>query len=702
MPERLISRDDILGGMPARRAGTVLHAIRSRTASLVARSRRPIAGYVGERTAAAREQEFLAALATGRDLPRKPTIQALERYAQEWEPLVPADPALRAAIAKLLADDEAFTADRVPRLRSALGLDQPAVQEAFERAQRVPLHTIYATSLPARERLRWRTARLGERLERTPPFWTAFALTLTECVGAGILALPVAMAGIGPLGSVIVLVAFGLVNIITVAALVEAITRTGSMRYGTAYFDRLVRDHLGQLGAGTMAVALFALNAAVLLVALIGFGSVLESTTGVPVWIWASLLFAANLWLLRHEGMDATIASALVIGAVNIALIVALSLLAVGHLRSGNFEQVNVPLLDGRPVDTEVLALIFGVVLLAFFGHTSAANSAKVVLERDPTGRALLWGNVAALLVATVLYSLTALAFTGAVDRAALEGSVGTALEPLAEEVGVAADVLGSIFAVLAIGMGSVYACLGLYNQVVEWRPNPNAARRFAEGAAIPVALFALMLWMLATGRESFAEPLGYVGTLTAPLLGGIFPMLLVSASRRRGELVPGTAPRFLGTPVTAVGIGVLFFAGVVLHGTLIWDRPLIQMAALVVAGGMLAVAFVAWRGGAFRPRSVIELRREPERDLGHLGVTVAGAAAEPPVTLDGQPAHAGRFERFSALRHATVDLPAGAPDEIAVWMHRVTPDGQSTDVPAAVDIAGRRIGITPKVEKIP
>ncbi len=696
MSERLLSREDVLGGMPARRAATALHAIRSRTAALVARSRRAIAGYVGETTAAAREQEFLAALATGRELPRKPTIQELERYAEEWATLAPSDPALRAAIAKLLGDEDEFTADRVPRLRAALGLDAPEVGTAFERAYGVPLDSIYAQSLPLGQSLRWRSARLGERLERLPPFWTAFALTLTECVGAGILALPVAMAGIGPLGAVIVLGVFGAVNIVTVAALVEAITRTGSMRYGTAYFDRLVSDHLGRLGSGMMGVALFALNGAVLLVTLIGFGSVLESTTGVPVLAWAALLFAGNLWLLRRDRMDATIASALVIGAVNIVLIVALSAIALTYARSGNFDRVNVPLLDGRPVDTDVLVLIFGVVMLAFFGHTSAANSAKVVLERDPTGRALLWGNVGALLAATLLYALTALAFTGAVERSALEGSGGTALEPLADRVGIAADVLGSIFAVLAIGMGSVYACLGLHNQVVEWRPQRDANRRFLVGAVVPVCLFALVIWLVATERDSFSEPLGYVGTLTAPLLGGIFPMLLIVASRRRGELVPGTAPRLIGHPVTAAIIGVLFLAGVVIHGTVIWDQPVAQVAALAVAGGMVAVAIIAWRTGAFRPRAVIELRREPERDLGHLGITVAGVAGDgAAVELDGRTARVGGFEHFSQLHSASVHLPPGAPDEVTVWAHRVSPDGQSTEVPTTVDAADHDVTIT-------
>jgi hypothetical protein len=61
-----------------------------------------------------------------------------------------------------------------------------------------------------------------------------------------------------------------------------------------------------------------------------------------------------------------------------------MSAVALGHQRAENFSRVNVPVLDWRPVDTGVLVLIFGVVLLAYFGHMSAANAAKVVLERDP------------------------------------------------------------------------------------------------------------------------------------------------------------------------------------------------------------------------------------------------------------------------------------------------------------------------------
>ena len=50
--------------------------------------------------------------------------------------------------------------------------------------------------------------------------------------------------------------------------------------------------------------------------------------------------------------------------------------------------------------------LIFGVVLLAYFGHVSVGNCGKLVLRRDPSGRSLIWGTVAAQGVAIVLYCI--------------------------------------------------------------------------------------------------------------------------------------------------------------------------------------------------------------------------------------------------------------------------------------------------------
>jgi amino acid permease len=691
----LLSRDEVLGGLSARRAATVLHAIRSRTAAAAGRSRRPIGAFVGEHTAHQRESEFLAALASDRAERAKPSIQQIERYADEWAPLVPEQAALRAAVAQRMAEEDPLPRDRVPRLRRALGLDEPETKRAYERSTGFTIDWLYAPSIGRAERLAWWRSSRSERLERLSPFWIAFAITLTECVGAGILALPVAMGGIGPLGAVVLICLFGAVNIVTVAALTEAIARTGSMRYGNSYFGRLVGDYFGRSGVWLLGAAVFALNSALLLVALVGFGSVLSDLIGLPMWFWAAALFAVNLWMLGREHLDGTIASAIVIGGINIVLILALCAMAFAKTDGANFNEIRVPLLDGRPLDNEILVLVFGVVMIAFFGHTSAANAAKVVLERDPSGRALVRGNAAALAVATVLYALTALAFGGALDRDSLLNASGTALEPLSDKSGIAVEVLGTLFAVLAIGMGSVYASLGLYNQVLEWRPQRKRALRLAVGAAVPMLLFLVAVWLVATGRESFAGPLGYVGALTVPLLAGVMPMVLVVGSRRRGERVPPNVA-LVGNPVVAALIAALFLCGVLVQGLVIWDAPAAQAAALVAVLATVVAVIGAWRAGSFRARTVVELRREPEGDRGYLAVTARGRAVSPDVWLDGEQAATGPFRHFSRLREVVISLPGRAPHEVHVWAHRLSPEGDSELIQLKVERDGERLVIRP------
>jgi hypothetical protein len=128
---------------------------------------------------------------------------------------------VQAALAHLLGQKYAFTCHAVPGIRAALDLDEEAVQEVYQRLYREPLETICATRTTLADRLRWSWAALAGWLESLPPFWTAFALTLTETVGAGIVALPIALAPlaaeIGPvvhvLGSVFVVLAMGMNSI---------------------------------------------------------------------------------------------------------------------------------------------------------------------------------------------------------------------------------------------------------------------------------------------------------------------------------------------------------------------------------------------------------------------------------------------------------------------------------------------------------
>jgi amino acid permease len=465
-------REELLAGLPAKRANALLFLIETRTAHLVARSRQAMERFLTEEGAQERELAFLEAFALGRDPPLRPTIQDLERHASEWASLVPGNTRVQAAVAHRLGQKYEFTPSAVPGLRAALGLDQPDVREAYQRLYKQPLERVYARRVGVRDGLQWAWARLARRLESLPPFWTAYSLTLTETVGATILALPIALAQIGPLPGVAILVVLGLVNVLTVAFMAEAIARSGTIRYGSAFFGRVVGDYLGRGGALILTASLFLLCLLALPVFYIGFARTLADATRVPAALWVALLFVTALYYLRRQSLNATIASALVVGAVNIGLVVVLSLLAFTHVRSGNLLYDHVPFLGGRPFESSIVALVFGVVLAAYFGHTSVALCGQLVLRRDPSARSLVRGCAAAQATAMLLYCVFVLAVNGAVAPASLAHESGTAISPLAREVGPAALVLGSVFVVLGLGMTSITFNLALFSLTRERLPS--------------------------------------------------------------------------------------------------------------------------------------------------------------------------------------------------------------------------------------
>jgi amino acid permease len=467
----LFDRDDALTGLPEGRARGLVFLIESRVAHLVARSRHSRVPVLNEGGGAERDLAYVEAFALGRQPPRRPLIQDLELHAGQWAALIPASPRLRAAVARHLGQKYAFSRRDIPQIRNALGLDEPAVADAYLRLYRTPLSTLYATRITAHQRIRWRRMRMAAALDNLPPFWTAYALTLTETVGASILALPIAMATIGPLPGLAILVVLGAVNVITVAMMAEAITRSGRIRYGNAFFGRVVADYLGTGGSLLLTVGLFLFSLLALPVYYIGFARTLTGVTGIPAPVWVAGLFAVGLIYLRRDSLDATVASALAIGAVNVALILGLSGLALAHAHSHNLLYQRLPFVDGNPFRPGLVGLIFGVVLVAFFGHTSVALCGQLVLRKDPGGRSLVRGCAAAQVTAIGVYSLFVLAVNGAVSPQALAAETGTALTPLSVVAGPAVTALGTVFVVLGLGMGSITFGLALYGLLAERMP---------------------------------------------------------------------------------------------------------------------------------------------------------------------------------------------------------------------------------------
>jgi hypothetical protein len=219
---------------------------------------------------------------------------------------------------------------------------------------------------------------------------------------------------------------------------------------------------------------------------------------------------------------------------------------------------------------------------------------------------------------------------------------------------------------------------------------------RFWLGLSPLILVFVVAQWLLLKRLESFAQMLDFLGIVALPVEIGVFPALLLYASRRKGEYVPGFILRFLAHPVIVgtiylVSVGILF-----LHGLFIWQDMLQRAIALLVGVVILGVTFLMVRQGAFARRVVIEVRQDPGGEGGGtFMVTDTGrAATQARVELgytDGErvyQAASGAIPEFPDLHSAKFYLPGTKAQELRVWLHRVTPDGQSEHLPALVKVS--------------
>ena len=259
---------------------------------------------------------------------------------------------------------------------------------------------------------------------------------------------------------------------LTVAFMADALTRSGTIRYGNAYIGRVVTELLGRPGALVLTIGLVGICLMGMQADYIGVSATLTDVTGVPAVGFVALLFCVELLYLRRGSIDATVTSALVVGAVNITLILAICALAFAHADASNLAYVELPFVGDAGFDRSSLALVFGVTFTAFFGHLSVSNCARVVLARDPGGRTLVRGVVGAQLTAIVLYVVFVVAVAGAVSPDVLAAEAGTALSPLADEAGALVLALGGVLVVLGMGMASIHSALALFYLVRERLPS--------------------------------------------------------------------------------------------------------------------------------------------------------------------------------------------------------------------------------------
>jgi len=924
-PDELFTRDEVLGGLPAKRAATSLFLIESRTAHLADQARRALDFFLSEDAEKERDLAFLEAFSLGREPPIPPAIQDIERYAKQWASLVPDNPQVRAAIAHLLGQKYQFTYQSVPGIRLALGLDAEAVRQAYHRLYREQAETIFARQISLLGWLSWARTELSKWVDSLSPFWLTFWLTVAFSLSQAFLALPTAVANVGPLPGVVLVVVIGLINVLTMACMAEACARNGDFRYGKAFIGRLVTDYLGAEASLLFSVTAAIRTFLVMLAGSIGIGLTLATVTGVPAEAWVALLLLVELYYLSRKSINVTVTTMLLLIAMNLLLLVPIVLLAFSHAQSANLLYMSVPFLRGKPFDPSLLRLVFGVVVMLYIGHVYVIQCAKVVLPRDPSARSLIRGSVAGTVFLTILFATWVMAVSGAVTPGKLASEAGTALAPLAERVGPNIHMLGSLLVILLLGMSCLRTSTVLFNlvqeriptrlrsiimlprrrasfligkrgtpgnsprlgltylglsegqpqfrfdvqwngnvrrvevkvdkrwdaaalseqlpelrphgisllleilaaspenvrlmvtspmslayvgdwdtaglhmadalelpdplrQVVNWltrrgeatlaevmahigqdedkarmmldelarqgfvhllekeghpryrihlaagrgrqmseeiwraldarveapaggshvsrRTAPSAVALWARAlmlsesgrfflSASPIVLvFLIAEWLFLTGSASFAGILGFGGVIVNSLTAGIFPVLLLFSSRRKGDYVPGVVYGFLDHPLFTTSIYLLFLANLFLHGLFIYQNLWARGSALVFGLLIMGSSVVMAQRGVFGRRTVVELR-EDEREGGRSvsTITSGGQPVMADVQLlysDGEKTHraaSAAIPAFNKLRSVLFSLPASSARQLKVWAHSVTPEGSSKGLPALVEV---------------
>src|SRR5215813_11634126 len=469
--DELFTRDEALGGLPARRAATLLFLIESRSAHFEAQSRLAAEEFATEKAAQELDLAFIEAFALSRQPPFPVTIQDLERHAAKWSYLIPDNPRLRAAIAHLLGTKYSFASDAVPSIRSALGLEQLAVQRAYQALYNQSVDTIFAPRLTLIERLRWISTSLAKSLDSLPPFWMTFTLVLTLSLPQATLALPIATAAVGPLAAIALLLFFGVINLLTMACMAEAFARNGSIRYGSAFTGRVVSDYVGEAGSRLLVLATAVRLFLGLVACYYGLSMTMAGLTAIHPTVWAALLFLLALYFLAGKSLNFSTSLSALLGAVSISLIFVIGLAASTHIQWANVSYVHVHLTGGKPFERTVLQLILGIVIGSYLAHAYLTQCAKVVLPRDPGGASLIWGTAAASVATTVLLCGWVLAVNGAVSPVALAAETNTVLAPLAREIGPQVNILGFFLIILLLGLGFIRQSTVLFNLARERIP---------------------------------------------------------------------------------------------------------------------------------------------------------------------------------------------------------------------------------------
>lgn len=343
-------------------------------------------------------------------------------------------------------------------------------------------------------------------------------LTLALSLPQGLLAVPIAVAQVGLVPGLLIMLIVGMLNIATAAWTARHVavyfTRYGSIPSLT----RLAHDRLGAWGRLLTLASGATLFFLALLASVVGLARSLEQLTGTPALVWGA---GCGLLILALLCRRAALSSRLVIGLgmLNVCFVIVLLLLTLPHTQP----------IAAAPTTAGSLLSMIGVSMMLFFAPMLVAQVAEHVLPYSGNPQTFVRGIAAGVGAGAVLFALWAVAVcrvAGMPDLAASSGTPITLLVLAVPDASLPARLLEfSLLGMTALRCALVLRMLA--EEQLSWLGN-----RHRHLAVLPVATGLLLsLVLLLTGATSFTQLIAIAGGGAASLISLVIPSILTYAS---------------------------------------------------------------------------------------------------------------------------------------------------------------------------
>lgn len=373
------------------------------------------------------------------------------------------------------------------------------------------------------------------------PVLSSAAFIIGTAIGAGIFAIPAAIAKIGFTLGVFYLAILGVVSTLTLLAYTEVVLRTRERKQLAGYAGH----YLGDWGKAIMAFAFVVGFSGALTAYVLGVSELLQALLGGDVTFWASLfLILAGVAVAAKLKSIATIEGWLVV--VLLSVVGLLAIFGLPKIEVGNLAIHSIRLRD--------LIIPWGVILFAYGALAAIPDAVDLIgRERKKIFKAVLLGmGIPAAVYFVFSFLMVGLVGANVPDNALIGlWAVGPWLFVLGAAFGII--TMSTSFLTISTALREVY----LYDFKM-----PHWLAWVAVMA--PPVVFGL------TRATTFLEVIGLAGAIMGGLEGIIVLLMWERARIRKGEEPPF---RLRITPLFADFLIVLYLIGMIGQLWLLWQK---------------------------------------------------------------------------------------------------------------------------------